>query len=540
MSPRSLSPPSPEHQHQNLSPPLAVDQQGTWYPSFDFTGPISPMPPRSLSPSSFEHQHQNLSPPLAVDQHSYATSEASTDRIEYQSVASFSSPPSPNDLRPTWNNGFGHNSWLGSESPRSIQHSGSIHSHYVVRDPISPGLFGPRTISPSSRTSSPVPGFPVLEERTNRDLHLNGTTALPGANYVCGFSQAAPSVLPSPSSVENGRRGVPQFYIPSWLGTAPSPVLKEQASSAVQDTESIRLQLPYSSPYPSPPEPLVVQPPKIVITDRRGERPRTRPPLPTPPRHAQATPQFALRSHSPHSDLDSSANNYYAQALPSRWNGRTPVLPMRSVSPVSSSMSDSSLPIAQPPSPGSLPHWKTDKTPGWTSIPHARPPRQCGPGSNFIAPSNAPMPPPWVCFGSNNQAQTSGSVLNRDYPSIPASAPPCLNPWGVPAQRRLRFAPLPPTPGNNASNPAPRSQPPPPPLPLPPFPPPPLYNFQPSVHQQRQPAPVIPPYGSRPGYLYSTPAPVIPLPTTHMDMYPRSTKFWFTDGTVIFRVSGLV
>jgi hypothetical protein len=480
-------------------------------------------------------------PMLSNGQRSYATSEASTDRIEYQSVSSRSVSPRSNNYPPTWSNGFGHDSWFGSrESLPSIQHSpGNLYAGLALS---SPGLLAPRPFSPNSPTMSPAPQISVLsEERTTCGLHSNGTPFLPTSNNgVSGYSQ---SVL-STSSVEIGRRGDPQIDIPSWLRAAPqSTIPKVEIPTAIHDNESVRLQYPYSNPFPNLPVPPVVQPARTASTNRRWEpRQRARPPLPAIPLHAQVTPQFALRSRSPNSDVDT--NNYFAEAIPSRWNGRTPASPRpRPVSPVSTSVSDSPWPVTQPLSPGPYPlHWQR-RTPnplppsGW-GLPYPRPPHQNAFGGNiFPTRSVAMTPSTWGSFGSNNRTQTTGSGLNSGYPPIPGPAPPCLNPWSTPAQRRLRFAPLPPTPGsnvNNANN-APRSQPPPPTLPLPQVPPP-SYNFQPSLPQQQPPVP----YGTRPGYLYSTPAPVIPLPTSQMDLYTPSSRFWFTDGTVIFRVSGVV
>jgi len=476
----------------------------------------------------------NPSPTPSFGQRSYATSEASTEsanRIEYQSVSSRSVSPRHNDFYPTWNNGFGHDSGLESrESLPSIQHSPS--SFYVGGVSISPGLFGP--FSPSSRTTSPVPEFSVSEERTTCGLHSNGTASLPTPNN--GFSGYSQSL--STSSIEIGRREDPHIDIPSWLRAAPCPTIsKVETTTAIQDSDSVRLQHPYSNSFPNVPNVPVppVQPARTASTNRRCEAgPRLRPPLPAIPLHAQVTPQFALRSHSPNSDVDT--NDYFAEAIPSRWSGRTPVSPrLPPISSVSSSVSDSPWPVTQPLSPGPYPtqfqSWQRNPPTGW-GPPNPRPPCQSAFGGNTFPTRGLTMvPSTWGSFGSNNRAQTAGSVLNTGYPPIPGPAPLCPNPWGTSAQRRLRFAPLPATPGSNLNN-APRSQPLPPTLPLPQVPPP-RYNFQSSLPQQQQPVP----YGSRPGYLYSTPAPVIPLPTSQTDLYTPSTRFWFTDGTVIFRVN---
>ena len=388
-------------------------------------------------------------------------------------------------------------------------------------------MFGP--FSPSSRTTSPVPEI-SLSERTTCGLHSNGTASLPTPNN--GFSGYSQSL--STSSIEIGRRGEPHIDIPSWLRAAPHPASpKVEITTAIRDSESVRLQYPYSNHFPNLPVPPVIQPTRTASTNRRWEaKPRLRPPLPAIPIHAQVTPQFALRSHSPNSDID--ANNYFAEAIPSRWSGRTPVSPRPPISPVSTSVSDSPWPATQPLSPGPYtPHIQPWQPNSW-GLPHPRPPCQNGfGGNNFPTRGLTMTPSTWGSFGSNNRAQTAGSTPNTGYPPIPGPGPPCPNPWGTSAQRRLRFAPLPPTPGSNlnsANNP--RSQPLPPTLPLPQVPPP-RYNFQPSIQLQQPPVP----YGSRPGYLYSTPAPVIPLPTSQTDLYTPSTRFWFTDGTVIFRVN---
>jgi len=386
------------------------------------------------------------------------------------------------------------------------------------------GWFGSRPLSQSSRTTSPVPEISV-EERTSGP-HSNAIPLLPTPTRgLSGYSESNVSV----SSVEIGRRGEPQIDIPSWLRAAPhSTIPKVEIATAIQDSDSIRLEYPYGNPFPVPP---VGQP---ASTNRRWDgRQRARPPLPPLPPHAQVTPQFALRSHSPNSDVGT--NNYFAAAVPSRWNVCTLASPRpRPVSPGSTSVSDSPWPAAQPLSPGPYPTSWQRRTlnplpaSGWGCFPPPRPPHQNTFGANFSR-NSVMTPSTWGTFSSNTRAQTSGPVLSPSYSPIPGPATPCLNPWGTPPQRRLRFAPLPSTPGSNANN-APRNQPQPPILPLPQVPPP-SYNFQPQASV---------PYGTRPGYLYSTPAPVIPLPTSQMDLYTPSSRFWFTDGTVIFRVSGVI
>jgi len=391
--------------------------------------------------------------------------------------------------------------------------------------------------SPSSRATSAVPEISVLQERTTTAPHSNATPLLPmPTRGFCGYSESNLST----SSVEIGRRGEPQIDIPSWLRAAPqSNIPKVEITTAIQDSDSVRLEYPYGNPFPNLPVPPVGQPARTACNIRRWDgKQRARPPLPPLPPHAQATPQFALRSHSPNSDVGT--NNYFAAAVPSRWN--IPASPRpRPVSPGSTSMSDSPWPAAQPLSPGPYPtHFQSwqRRTPippppgGWGSFPPPRPPHQTAFGANRFPSCNSTMTPStWGTFSfTNTRAQTSD--LNPGYSPIPGPATPCPNPWGTPPQRRLRFAPLPSTPGsnvNNANNP-PRSQPQPPILPLPQVPPP-SYNFppQPSV-----------PFGTRPGYLYSTPAPVIPLPTSQMDLYTPSSRFWFTDATVIFRVGGIM
>ena len=144
-----------------------------------------------------------------------------------------------------------------------------------------------------------------------------------------------------------------------------------------------------------------------------------------------------------------------------------------------------------------------------------------------------PIPSISRTFGSHTQAppytpRYTDCTLPRDMHL--SAAPP--TPWG-PTPRRLRFAPLPPTPSaglhyTNAPPPAP-TQPYTTPLYTAPLPPYPLYPMPYPLPAQapapQTPAPISTPYSSwRPG------------PTNSSPLWTPHHVFWYSDGSIVFRV----
>jgi hypothetical protein len=144
-----------------------------------------------------------------------------------------------------------------------------------------------------------------------------------------------------------------------------------------------------------------------------------------------------------------------------------------------------------------------------------------------------PIPSISRTFGSHTQAppytpRYTDSTLPRDMHL--SAAPP--TPWG-PTPRRLRFAPLPPTPSaglHYTGAPPPCStQPYTTPLYTAPLPPYPLYPMPYPLHAQapvpQTPAPISTPYSSwRPG------------PTNSSPLWTPHHVFWYSDGSIVFRV----
>ena len=144
-----------------------------------------------------------------------------------------------------------------------------------------------------------------------------------------------------------------------------------------------------------------------------------------------------------------------------------------------------------------------------------------------------PIPSIPRTFGSHTQAppytpRYTDSTLPRDMHL--SAAPP--TPWG-PTPRRLRFAPLPPTPSAGqhyaGAPPLGSTQPYTTPLYTAPLPPYPLYPMPYPLHAQapapQTPAPISTPYSSlRPG------------PTNSSPLWTPHHVFWYSDGSIVFRV----
>ena len=168
-------------------------------------------------------------------------------------------------------------------------------------------------------------------------------------------------------------------------------------------------------------------------------------------------------------------------------------------------------------------------------------------------PSNVPYVPLTPPAPPSNRVFSSTQRTSRALP-IPTQAPPYTprytdstlprdmhlsaappTPWG-PTPRRLRFAPLPPTPsagqhytgvpplGSTQPYATPLYTAPLPPYPLYPMPYP--YNAQPPAPQTPAPAPISTPYSSW-----------RPVPTNSSPAWTPHHVFWYSDGSIVFRVS---
>ena len=326
--------------------------------------------------------------------------------------------------------------------------------------------------------------------------------------------------------------------------------------------------IPPAIPYP-PFEPVTLKPIKPVINSRPSnilDRPQPCVKVPYGTLHGKVPGKSTNYPVPPSSRDQSSPNpviNWQGSDLPRPnpwgWSNERRIRDIGQASPESI---DSVLPpppstpsVSSPTRPGS-PGSPISAIPPSPQLVELQPPylRHPTPSNVPYVPLTPPVPPmngaysttqrtsralpiPSISrtFGSHTQAppytpRYTDSTLPRDMHL--SAAPP--TPWG-PTPRRLRFAPLPPTPSAGQHY---AGAPPPPPsstlpyttpiytAPLPPYP---LYPMPYPLHAQapvpQTPAPISTPYSSwRPG------------PTNSSPLWTPHHVFWYSDGSIVFRV----
>ncbi|KAF8911629.1 hypothetical protein CPB84DRAFT_936188 [Gymnopilus junonius] len=347
------------------------------------------------------------------------------------------------------------------------------------------------------------------------------------------------------------------------LPPVPTKVDNNGDGGAWQNGDSV----PLFQPYPSQPQPQPQRAPAPLAPQNRIQaQARAQDQTQTGASKAEGTPQFALRSDSM---AHMSRNDYYASAFPSSW----PTIPPYASPPPAPSTTTSTLespvhatairvPVNNSNNNGfGMQTSQFHQPANVQRMSHFFNTPNCGQStarSGSVSGSNRDIPNSYGSGPMPNPLYTS-STLPKDRTS--AFLPPPSWSELAPPQRRLRFAPLPPTPGSDTR----RGSGPPPviphfhnsiycPPPPPPMPPQPsnytgvgVGNMNMYTYQAPTPRPVVPPVviPIPPAPSFSTPsvtgAPRVQHSTLNMNLfgtnsYPASKKYCFADATVVFRV----
>ncbi|PPR03124.1 hypothetical protein CVT26_004672 [Gymnopilus dilepis] len=319
----------------------------------------------------------------------------------------------------------------------------------------------------------------------------------------------------------------------SWITALPASVMKESRSPSPDYPPFPPARSPPFRPFPKAAAPL---PPTVIIIPSRSPSPRSSCP-PTPPRAPLLTATTSAHSQEAKSnDSDNGASE-------------APGAPSNSSAAQSQSYITNMTPSQRMSHFFNAPTSSLSST-GWgMNMNTARPSSDAGSGSSSTSGSLwARLPNPYGA-GATPSSPSNQSILHHSRTEPPLAQPP----WPPYPQRRLRFAPLPPTPGYGCG---------PPPV----FPP-----YHPPTHPHAYPPVPPPPQYSQPlrsSYIYQTPVPPPPPPVippvvpavppppptvasssssstvnsenlSSPTSYPSSKKYWFSDATVIFRVSSV-
>lgn len=464
----------------------------------------------------------------------------------------------------------------------------SSESEPRARSPEYPSALDVRPI----RHGDPAEGLSAPSVVTsNFQVGTNNLTKL--GNHASG--------LPSQGTTLGSQRYGDYPLAPVWLPRPPELEFREALHNATVETPKLPSTYP-AGPFfksygdnssTSPPsvrswcgQQSIVPPAPVTITNSVAPR-KPRPPLPKPPSvkpQGAPTPQFAIRT-----ELEKgfeALQQYFPQALPSTWTGpsnRRARLLSPSLAPPSPGMFGPRTPSPSNPSPVAVPPLDSYKpykplrehnrmpgyappTPPWRSrgagLPVHSPPSPDGwlplvpPSDDAMSSSDAdgsvqPIPPPAHSATASPPLHSYPTfsptpsppphMHQHQYPDPqPTSAywpqPPFMCPppmpgfmWGAATplhQRRLRFA----TPSTTSAR-------------LSPPPVPPSLLGHSSVPTMPIPVPQVfsPEWGMPQGYMYSSPAPVIPpavplYTSANAAWYTTDWKYSFADATLVLRV----